>query len=88
MQVRTLRSTALWLVRCVTSSAVLADESQISTDLQPLLANPSNSINVIVQYNTASQSSGGLLGGLVGRALPLDEGMARVASEAGNCFRS
>jgi len=59
------RSVALWLALCVTGSAVLADNSKISADLQPLLANPSNNINVIVQYNTPPQSSGGLLGGVL-----------------------
>src|SRR5580704_14763749 len=44
-----------------------ADNSKISPDLLPLLSNPSNNINVIVQYNTPpQQSSGGLLGGLLG----------------------
>lgn len=67
---------ALWLILCVISSVALADNSKISPDLQPLLANPSNSINVIVQYNTApSQSSGGLLGGLVGGVLNLVSGV-------------
>ena len=48
-------------------SRAFADNSKISPDLQPLLANPSNNINVIVQYNTPpQQSSGGLLGGLLG----------------------
>ena len=49
-----------------------ADNSKISPDLQPLLANSSNQINVIVQYNTPpQQSSGGLLGGLLGGVVNL-----------------
>ena len=51
------------------SSLAFADNSKISPDLQPLLTNPNNSINVIVQYNTPPQqqsSGGGLLGGLLG----------------------
>lgn len=52
-----------------------ADNSKISPDLQPLLANPSNTINVIVQYNTPPQSSGGLLGGLVGGVVNLVGGV-------------
>ena len=49
-----------------------ADNSKISPDLQPLLGNPSNKINVIVQYNTPpQQSSGGVLGGLVGGVVRL-----------------
>src|SRR5277367_6967246 len=72
----TKRSAALWLVLCVTGSAVLADNSKISPDLQPLLANPSSSLNVIVQYNTApSASSGGLLGGLLGTVVNLVGGV-------------
>src|SRR5580704_4164940 len=45
-----------------------ADNSKISPDLQPLLANSSNQINVIVQYKTPppQSSGGGLLGGLGG----------------------
>src|SRR5579864_8980346 len=72
------RSTALWLVLCVTGSVLLADDSKISPDLQPLLANPSNSIDVIVQYNTPPQSSGGLLGGLVGGVLNLVGGVVNA----------
>src|SRR5271168_393856 len=72
----TKRSAALWLVLCVTGSAVLADNSKISPDLQPLLANPSSNVNVIVQYNTApSTSSGGLLGGLLGGVVNLVDGV-------------
>src|SRR5271154_2078495 len=49
-----------------------ADNSKISPDLQPLLSNPSSSIHVIVQYNTPpSQSSGGLLGGLLSSVVNL-----------------
>ncbi|MGD0436892.1 MAG: S8 family serine peptidase, partial [Bryobacteraceae bacterium] len=54
---------------------LLADNSKISPDLQPLLANPSNKINVIVQYNTSSSSSGGLLGGLLGGLINLLSGI-------------
>ena len=49
-----------------------ADNTKISPDLQPLLSNPSSNINVIVQYNTPpQQSSGGLLGGLLGGVVNL-----------------
>src|SRR5579862_615311 len=47
-------------------SRAFADDSKISPDLQPLLANSSNQINVIVQYKTPPQTSGGLLGAVVG----------------------
>src|SRR6202034_4056735 len=49
------------------ASAALADDSKISPDLQPLLANPSNSVKVIVQYNSPPQtcSNNGLFGGLL-----------------------
>jgi serine protease AprX len=52
--------------------AALADNSKISPDLLPLLANPNNTVNVIVQYNTTppqqsqSCSGGGGLLGLLG----------------------
>ena len=65
-----MRCAALWLAVAMTGGLVLADNSKISPDLIPLLANPSKSINVIVQYNTppSQQSSGGggLVGGLLG----------------------
>src|SRR5579862_9522213 len=49
-----------------------ADNSKISPDLQPLLANTSSKINVIVQYSTPPQQpSGGLLGGLLGGVVNL-----------------
>src|SRR5277367_6670727 len=53
-----------------------ADNSKISPDLQPLLANPSNQIKVIVQYSTPpQQSSGGLLGNLLGTVVNLVGGV-------------
>src|ERR1700727_516084 len=53
-------------------SRAFAENSKISPDLQALLSNPSNNINVIVQYNTPpTQSSGGLLGGLLGGVVNL-----------------
>src|SRR6266849_6493485 len=56
------RCATVWLVLLVAGSA-FADNSKISPDLLPLLANPSNKVNVIVQYNSSqSQCSGGLLG--------------------------
>src|ERR1700693_5317466 len=43
------------------------DDSKISPDLLPLLANPSKTVNVVVQYNSSPQtcSNSGLLGSLV-----------------------
>src|SRR5437588_3092327 len=58
----------LWLV-LIAAGTAFADDSKISPDLKPLLANPANNIQVIVQYNAPSQqtsSGGGLLGGLLG----------------------
>src|SRR5216684_3778586 len=55
----------LWLV-LLTACLAVADNSKISPDLLPLLSNPSNTVNVIVQYNTAPQTCiVGLLGGIV-----------------------
>jgi len=64
--------TALFAFFILIASRAFADNSKISPDLQPLLSNPSNTINVIVQYNTPpQQSSGGLLGGLLGGVVNL-----------------
>ena len=43
------------------ASTAFANNSKISPDLQPLLANPPNRVNVIVQYNSAPVCSGGVL---------------------------
>src|SRR3984885_3434325 len=68
---RTAR-TALFAILLLISGQAFADNSKISPDLQPLLANSSNNINVIVQYNTPPQQpSGGLLGGLLGGVVNL-----------------
>ena len=49
------------------AGGAFANNSKISPDLQPLLANPSNTVNVIVQYNSPPQacSGGGLVAGLL-----------------------
>jgi serine protease AprX len=44
------RYATVWLVLLATSVA-FADDSKISPDLLPLLSNPANTVNVIVQYN-------------------------------------
>ena len=67
---RALRTAAFTFFLLLASRA-FADNSKISPDLLPLLSNPSNNINVIVQYNTPPQQSSagsgsGLLGGLGG----------------------
>src|SRR5207249_118246 len=61
------RCATVWLVLLLVAGSVFADNSKISPDLLPLLANPSQTVNVIVQYNTPPQTctSGGLLGGLI-----------------------
>jgi len=48
----------LWLLL---ASAAFANNSKISPDLQPLLANPSARVNVIVQYNSGLCPGSGLL---------------------------
>jgi serine protease AprX len=60
------RCSSLWLALILANTA-FAGDTKISPDLQPLLANPSNEVNVIVQYNSPPQtcSGGGLLGALV-----------------------
>lgn len=68
---RSLRLAVL-SVTLLLGRSVLADNSKISPDLLPLLANPANSVPVIVQYNsTPPCTSGGLLGGLLCTGLNL-----------------
>ena len=69
------RSAALWLFLLAAASA-FADNSKISPDILPLLSNPSNNINVIVQYYTPP--TGGLLGGLLGGVLNLVGGVLKT----------
>ena len=67
-------------------SLAIADSTKISPDLLPLLSNPSNSVNVIVQYNAPPPqqqqtcSGGGLLGlgGLVCTVLNVVGGLVKV----------
>jgi serine protease AprX len=47
----------------VLAVGAFANNAKISPDLQPLLANPTAQVSVIVQYNSALCSSGSLLGG-------------------------
>src|SRR5262245_19481755 len=72
------RFAAAWL--CLTATVSAADYSKISSDLRPLLANCSNKIEVIVQYNSPPQScvSTGLLGGLTCSAVNLLGGVVKV----------
>ena len=72
------RFAALWLALLAVATA-FADNSKISPDLQPLLANPSNTVNVIVQYNSPQGcSGGGLLGGLLCSVVNLLGGVVNV----------
>src|SRR5208282_959703 len=48
----------------IASGVLFANNSKISPDLQPLLANPSGTVDVIVQYS-APQKCPGLLGQLL-----------------------
>ena len=57
------RCAVVWLTLLLVGSA-FADNSKISPDLRSLLTNPSNSVNVIVQYNS-SLTSGGIIGGII-----------------------
>src|ERR1700693_3634681 len=71
------------VIALLTISLALADTSKISPDLLPLLSNPSNSVNVIVQYNSAPQqtcSGGGPLGlgGLVCTLVGVVDGVVHV----------
>ena len=45
------------LVALLSIGLLCADNSKISPDLLPLLSNPSNNVNVIVQYNSAPQQT-------------------------------
>src|SRR5260370_15353374 len=75
------RCATMWLVLLAVGSA-FADNSKISPDLLPLLSNPNNTVNVIVQYNTAPQTctSGGLLGlgGLICTVVNIVGGVVNV----------
>ena len=75
------RCVALWLV-WMTLGTAFADNSKISPDLLPLLANPSAQVNVIVQYNSPPQacSSGGFLGlgGIVCSVVKIVGGLVHV----------
>src|SRR5579872_3830729 len=70
------QSAALWLFLLAAGSA-FADNSKISPDILPLLSNPSNNINVIVQYNSPP-TGGGLLGGLLGGVINLLGGVLKT----------
>ena len=68
----------LWLGLLATGSA-FADNSKISPDLIPLLANPSNTVNVIVQYSAPlGCDDSSLLGGLTCPAVNLLGGVVNV----------
>jgi serine protease AprX len=76
----------------VLASTAFANNSKISPDLQPLLANPSTKVNVIVQYNSQICSGGGFtglpcttlnLGGLVNQVFTLINAVAGTVA-AGN----
>jgi serine protease AprX len=55
------------LAAILLAATAFADNSKISPDLQPLLNNPSQTVDVVIQYSSPPQtcSSGGLLGGLL-----------------------
>jgi len=73
------RSAALWLF--VLAGAAFADNSKISPDLLALLANPSGSVNVIVQYNSSlplCSNGGGVTPGLLCTAVHLPGGVVKT----------
>jgi serine protease AprX len=74
------RSLVVWLSLTAFAASALADNSKISSDLQPLLTNPSAKLNVIVQYNRPPQTctSGGLLGNLLCTAVNLLGGVLKT----------
>jgi serine protease AprX len=88
---RLAQGAVLWLFLFAVGSA-FADNSKISPDLLPLLNNPSNQVNVIVQYSSLKTCSGGgflgallctavnLIGGLVNFALGIIDGLAGTMS--------
>jgi serine protease AprX len=68
----------LWLALLI-ATAAFANNSKISPDLQPLLANASKPVNVIVQYNAQPGcTAGGLLGGLLCSTVNLLGGVVNV----------
>src|SRR5438105_11005993 len=71
---------AVVFISLLAIGSALADTSKISPDLLPLLSNPSNQVNVIVQYNSPPQtcSGGGLLGGIVCTAVNIVGGVVHV----------
>src|SRR5260370_12410811 len=85
------RCATVWLVLLAVGSA-FADNSKISPDLLPLLSNPNNTVNVIVQYNTAPQTctSGGLLGlgGLICTVVDIVGGVVNVGFTLINALSS
>jgi len=77
--IRRQATCAVLLLALLAVGSALADNSKISPDLQPLLANPSNTVNVIVQYNSPQGcSGGGLLGGLLCSVVNLLGGVVNV----------
>lgn len=75
---------ALWIA-LIFASAALANNAKMSPDLQPLLANPTSQVNVIVQYNSAlpclggvsvSCTAGTLLGGVVSQVFTVINAVA------------
>ncbi|HWY49619.1 MAG TPA: hypothetical protein VNX70_19680, partial [Bryobacteraceae bacterium] len=78
------RLTRYALVAILAVGLLSADNSKISPDLLPLLSNTSNSVNVIVQYNSTPPqqtcSGGGLLGlgGLVCTLVGVVDGVVKI----------
>ena len=76
---RLAQGAILWLFLFSVGSA-FADNSKISPDLLPLLSNPANQVNVIVQYSSLQTcNAGGLLGGLLCTVVNLVGGVLNLA---------
>ncbi len=63
----------------LTLGIALADNSKMSPDLQTLLTDPSNTVNVLIQYSSPPPCNGGLLGNVLCPALNLFGGVVNRA---------
>jgi serine protease AprX len=67
----------------ILANSASANNSKISPDLQPLLANPANMVKVIVQYNSPIGKASSLLGGTINAVFTLINAVAGTVT-AGN----
>jgi serine protease AprX len=76
--VRNIARFAIVLLVLLSVGSAFADDSKISPDLKPLLANPNNTVNVIVQYNSPPQTCTSGLLGLICSTVNLVGGVVKV----------